>query len=79
MTFVGFDVYLNMTAYLLQATGTDWLTCGSIRTVTNTCAFLTEEKAEEVAVRFRQACIDKHLLLDDSTLKIQTLVLTIVE
>lgn len=52
--------------YQLQATGTDWFTGSSKRTISSTTLFTTRKLAEGRLERFRALCVEKRILLGDS-------------
>lgn len=51
------------TVYQLQATGTDWLTESTQRTICNIIVYVSHELAASRVDDFRQACIDCHKLM----------------
>jgi len=58
--------YRDSLVYRLQATGTDWFTGSSKRTISSTTLFTTRKLAEGRLEKFRALCVEKRILLGDS-------------
>ena len=67
--------------YILEATGVDFLTCSSYRTIRTTTCFTSSELAEQRIGRFREKLVsgERPTFLDDDNLKIEIVPLEIVE
>jgi len=51
--------------YQLQATGTDWMTGSTQRTIYNTFVFTSYELAKSRVEDFRRVCVEQHKLLEE--------------
>jgi len=65
--------------YQLVATGTDWVTACSHRTMYSLTVYPTWEAAESRVERFREILIEKNMFVDDDLLEIKIKTLELIE